>query len=354
MNEARIIYAPTAPTLTATPLTATTPTPTAEFVAAMKEHDAQTGAQVSLAVTHGEELYMREFPPREFLIDGLIARGNCVVLAGRPKSGKSWLAFQIAQAIDTGGYFLARPPKQRVGKVLYLALEDGERRIHERMHVRNWRPNHVAFAFGCYPFDAGEGVAQVANAAAGFDVVIIDTLIATLTAKTDESSNSAMAEIMNRISRFAHESGKAIVIVHHTGKMATEDPFDAIRGASSIRAAYDVGVVLQRQNKEAEAILRVESRDIEAPDMTIRWTGKDGWAYTGDGAQYEQAQKGKRAVKALADLGDWQGVEKIAEHMGISEQSVRAQLKNALAVGAVETKTEDPKGKKPRDLWRVK
>ncbi|MCZ7554753.1 MAG: helicase RepA family protein [Anaerolineales bacterium] len=321
------------------------PQPTAPGAAAMPN------MLVGLSAVCDTELYSRDYPPRKPLIEGLIYRGNCAILAGRPKSGKSWLLFQMAEAIGAGRPFLGRQTTK--AKVLYLALEDGERRIHERMHVRKWQAmGNVSFVFGCLPFDGdGAGLAQVGAAATDFDVIIIDTLIAVLSAETKENDNTAMGAILNGIARYAHESDKAVVLSHHTGKGDSEDPFDAIRGASSIRGAYDLGIVIQRKTKEREAVLRIESRDIEADDMTIIFDGATGWSYEGDASAYEGITAGRKVVKALAELGDGKTAEEIAEHMGVTRQAAQQQLQKAEGRSLVRRESVREGKAKAKDLW---
>ena len=76
------------------------------------------------------ELLSTDFPEPPWAVPGIVPVGLSV-LAGRPKVGKSWLGLQIAHAVGTGGMAL----NQRVtaGKVLYLALEDGPRRLKGRL-----------------------------------------------------------------------------------------------------------------------------------------------------------------------------------------------------------------------------
>ncbi len=50
----------------------------------------------------GDELSDAEFPDPVWLVPGLIPVG-LVVLAGRPKLGKSWMALQLAGAVASGG-----------------------------------------------------------------------------------------------------------------------------------------------------------------------------------------------------------------------------------------------------------
>jgi hypothetical protein len=304
-----------------------------------------------LATTTGVELYTRQYPPREFLLDGLVARGDCVLLAGRPKSGKSWLLLQLAAAIDTGDSFLGRQTKR--GGVLFIALEDGERRIHERLHVRKWKPTASSFSFGLLPLTDG-GLAQLEQAISGYAAVFIDTLRAACGPGTDENDNSTMGGIVQSLADIAHRREITFVISHHTRKGEAEDPFELIRGAGAIRGAYDVGVVIQRKPRELEAVLHIEARDIESDDMTIRFDGATGWSYEGNGERIAEIRAGRAVLRALNDLGDDQPTEAVATKLGVSKEAARKQLTSALGRGLVARKDEHAeRGKKPRDLWSL-
>jgi hypothetical protein len=54
------------------------------------------------------------------------------ILAGRPKLGKSWLMLDVGLAVAAGRYCLGET-KCEQGDVLYLALEDNERRLQSRI-----------------------------------------------------------------------------------------------------------------------------------------------------------------------------------------------------------------------------
>lgn len=58
------------------------------------------------------------------------------MLAGRPKLGKSWLALQLAQASACGGKVFEQSVEP--GPVLYIALEDSERRLQQRLQLQGW------------------------------------------------------------------------------------------------------------------------------------------------------------------------------------------------------------------------
>lgn len=337
---------------------ARTPTPAASATPASTPKPKDTAAPARLAIVSGAELAARKYPDRQFIVAEFIQRGNLVLFAGKPKTGKSWILLQLAHELDAprGGLFLNKPTKP--AKVLYLALEDGERRIHERLAIRNWTPVSAHFySSGMLPLDGG-GMAQLRATAEDFDVVIVDSLRVACGAKVEENNNEVMGAILQALADFAHETEKVVIVVHHLTKASYEDAFDGIRGAGSIRQAYDVGVVMQRKKGEKEAKLVVESRDAEIADMTISFEGgSTGWKYEGDGERLETIRAGKAVVKALSELGGEAPVAELAAHLKITPQAVGQQLNAAEREGLV-TRRDDPedagKKKKPRALWAIK
>jgi len=258
----------------------------AEKAEALAQHAARNPATATpLLVESFADLVSQDFPPQRFLVDGLIPAGQLIMLGGRGKAGKSWLVLQLVAAIDRGIQFLGKPTHR--GRVLYLALEDGRRRMNQRPKILKWHPSaNVDIAFNVETFDrGGEGLAHIRQAIADkrYDLVVIDTLVKTLSAAADENSNTEMGAICNTLADMAHDTGATILIVHHTSKVTTDNPFDNLRGASAIRNSYDAGMLLRRRHGEKEATLYVESRDFDTDDMTIKQADNGaGWEYLGD------------------------------------------------------------------------
>jgi hypothetical protein len=71
------------------------------------------------------------FEALKFIVPDLIVEG-CVLLAGKPKAGKSWFVLDIGLAVACGGYCLG-DKKCEQGDVLYLALEDADRRLQRHI-----------------------------------------------------------------------------------------------------------------------------------------------------------------------------------------------------------------------------
>src|SRR6516225_8080807 len=78
-----------------------------------------------------EELQTKQFKPVRIILPNLIPEG-VTILAGKPKIGKSWLLLDICLAI-AGDRFVLGEIKGGQGDVLYLALEDNERRLKKRV-----------------------------------------------------------------------------------------------------------------------------------------------------------------------------------------------------------------------------
>lgn len=78
------------------------------------------------------DLTARQFKPVTYVIDNVLPTGN-MMLAARPKMRKTWLALQLGIAVATGGKFLEWTCNK--GDVLFLALEDNDRRIRHRIRT---------------------------------------------------------------------------------------------------------------------------------------------------------------------------------------------------------------------------
>src|SRR3954453_4701824 len=131
----------------------------------------------SLVTVSASALMAKEFPPTDYVVEGYIAEG-LTVLAGRPKLGKSWLALDLAISVASGGAALGSVQVQQ-GSVLYLALEDNERRLKSRLSQRLQArpvPEGLVFATHCPRLDKG-GTEAISGWLDGADqprLVIID------------------------------------------------------------------------------------------------------------------------------------------------------------------------------------
>src|SRR5262249_44643537 len=89
------------------------------------------------------------------VVPGIVTEG-LNILAGRPKSCKSWLVLDVGIAVAEGGRVFGLEVEQ--GDVLYLALEDNKRRLKSRMKKlmgkKRW-PARLVLANCWHRMDAG-------------------------------------------------------------------------------------------------------------------------------------------------------------------------------------------------------
>jgi RecA-family ATPase len=71
------------------------------------------------------------FAPIDFIIPGLIPAEGVTLICAKPKVGKSWLLLDMSLSATIARILLGSL-KPTQGAVLYLALEDGPRRVQSR------------------------------------------------------------------------------------------------------------------------------------------------------------------------------------------------------------------------------
>jgi hypothetical protein len=83
------------------------------------------------SVITADALQVKKFDPVRYVLPGFIADG-VTIFAGKPKIGKSWLLYDLCLASAAGRFVLGNM-KPAEGQVLYLALEDSQRRLKQRL-----------------------------------------------------------------------------------------------------------------------------------------------------------------------------------------------------------------------------
>jgi RecA-family ATPase len=216
--------------------------------------DAPPRSAPKLKTISADDLLTRAWPEPRWTVPGLVPVG-LVLLAGRPKVGKSWLALQLAQAVAVGGRFFGEAIAQ--GPVLYVALEDGSRRIAKRMKLQGWPVGRGRCDF-LHRSDAQELDGLGARAAQrltqaieeeGYRLVVIDTL--SRLCHGDQNDVGAMTQALGPIQEAATRLDVTVLVVDHHKKSqrdagATTDPVDDALGSTAKSAVADVLLGLYR------------------------------------------------------------------------------------------------------------
>ena len=125
------------------------------------------------------ELVQKEFKPIQWAVDGILPEG-VTLLVGAPKLGKSWLCLNLAVSVALGGKAFGKVDCQP-GNVLYLALEDNQRRMKRRLLAMDFDdpPANLEFSFDWFRLGDEHGDAYIAkwlNQHSDARLIIVDTL----------------------------------------------------------------------------------------------------------------------------------------------------------------------------------
>lgn len=300
----------------------------------------------------GPWLDAQVFPPLQWAVEGLIPEGFGLVI-GPPKLGKSWFILGQMLAISSGGRALGRiPVEQR--DVLYLALEDGPRRMQSRIRILNGdQPTARGFHFltQAAPDQVVDLIAAWLNKhPAG--VVALDTLGKVMPPSiVGESAYQRDYRVGGTLKRLTDTyPGSSLLVVHHVRKQGSGDWMDSTSGTNGLNGSADWTLSLERGRNEDEAIIRVTGRDVTEGEYAA--TMRDGyWDLAGENlgqsaqiAQMTSKQQGvgdqsAEIIEFVTQHPEGVRAKQVAEHMDSTEDNARRYLGRLVDSGRIERAT---------------
>jgi hypothetical protein len=256
------------------------------------------------AIRNGSWLDEQVFADPTWVVPGVLPEG-CCVLTGHPKFGKSFLVLAIALAAASGGGVLGIPVEQR--PVLYLALEDFDRRIQERA----WKladgaplPEDFYYITRENQDIALDEARKWLEANVGRKpLVIVDTL-EKIRGKRGANSYGDDYEAGTKLQELLAPGG-AVVAVHHNRKdQSSEDFLDDVSGTLGLTGAVDTILNLKRKRTQREGTLSATGRDVEETIYKLLFSDDGNWRAVGtdlaDAAQkLPQDRLGARMLEVL-------------------------------------------------------
>ena len=228
------------------------------------------------------DMQKEDVAPVEYIVDDIMTTG-CYILAGAPKSRKSFLALHVAVSIATGGQVFGQFEVKQKCSVLYLDLEMSKNSVHRRLSSMNFGdwPHNLYFGFNQdWPnrgILAGQDLENRLDNNPDIRVVIIDVL-AQWREPVDPRTPvySSDYDALKQIQRIAQRRNIVIIVVHHTNKTKItkdDNPFDKISGSTGISGAVDAMWLLTRDpESEYASILRMTDRNIAGVDrVELAW-----------------------------------------------------------------------------------
>ena len=290
-------------------------------------------------VRNGSWLDEQVFPALQWAVPGVIPEGMGL-LTGPPKAGKSWAVLGVGLAVADGGCAFGKIPTGTPRPVLYLALEDGDRRLQDRCrqlligepipalfeYVTTSTPTEVPVLIGAW----------LAQHASERPLVMLDTLGKVMPPSSPGESAYARDYRVGGVLKQLVDvhPGSTLLVVHHIRKQAGEDWMDSTSGTNGLNGAADFTINLNRARGESSATLRVTGRDVREGEYAMN--NVDGSWYL-DGRTLDEAERNAEQTKATAGLGDQQA--DIVRLVNASPGGVRAsEVSNELDIDATKAR----------------
>jgi RecA-family ATPase len=255
---------------------------------------------------NGAWLASQDFAPLHYAVPGLLPEGF-TVLAGPPKAGKSWLVLDWLLAIAAGGRAISSIPIGGARPVLYLALEDSDRRMQERCRALLGRapawPERFWYKTEAHPGALFLVVDEFLGRFPDAGLVVVDTLGKVMprgmNGETTYDRDYRIGSEFHLIAK--RHPGLAVIACHHTRQAESEDFVEKVSGTSGLIGAADTVAVLTRSRFSGEGLLKMTGRDIAEEQYAL--TSRDGiWRLAG--ADLAQAATAARELAEAQQLGE--------------------------------------------------
>ena len=214
-----------------------------------------------------------------FLVDQLIEEDSNILMAAAPKSHKTNMALHLGVCAAAGRSFLGAfrvPEPLRCGLIL---MEDRQHRVRRRIE-------RIANSEGVQPESLGGRLhfwfrppLRLGDAAAirelgdyveslDLDLLVVDSW-SYVSAGDSNSADEVTPQLMALSGLRDRRPGLVNLLVVHAGKHQEhrgDRVTDIIRGSGAFGAWYDTGILLTRKDEQTPVTVRVEHRDLPAPE----------------------------------------------------------------------------------------
>jgi hypothetical protein len=286
------------------------------------------------------DLLKKVFPDPRWAVKGVLPEG-LTILGGKPKAGKSILALNLCLQIALGGKAMQVIPVEQ-GTTLYLALEDVQRRLKDRigrMLEFDPAPDNLLL-FTEWP-RLGEGGAKALDKILTDNpdtrLLVIDTLAKIRPpSKSNGNLYSDDYAVIDTLKRIADKHEVSVLIVHHLRKMEGEDVFDTFSGTLGLTGAAD-GLMVMRRNGTGQMILSLRGRDVEEQEYVLEFDPwMFSWKIAGKAVDVKSTDEKQILFDCLKDADGPMTPKEIEDTTGLRGHYIRKTLPALLKEGTVQ------------------
>ena len=235
-----------------------------------------------LHLISADTLFYQPLDHPKMLIDGILSNG-LAILSGDSKIGKSWMVLWLCLKISQGEPVWGLPTAKT--DVIYLALEDNDWRIQQRMQdLVDEPPKNLHFGFSCGKLGAEleSQIKAVLDDNPNTGLLFLDTL--QMVRDNVSSRVNAYAQDykdLSALKKIADDHKMCIFLVHHNRKEHDgSNVFNDMTGSTGIAGVADTCMVLRKEDRFGnDAVLSITGRDIEEKRLKLTMR-KNVWEVT--------------------------------------------------------------------------
>ena len=282
---------------------------------------------------------------RSWLVDTLWQEQGVGILGGDPKTGKTFMALDLAIAVASGQPCLGHYPVRTPGPVLLYAAEDADHIVRARLeaiaHTARTPFESLDIAVIETPvmrLDEADHRDRLANTVSQVRprVLILDPLVRLHS--RDENAVGEIAPILAFLRDLQRSFATAVLLVHHARKSGGNRPGKALRGSGELFAWTDSLAYLQRRRQRI--FLTLEHRaapshdDIEL-ELVTHDHGPALRRAAPTGAPPPDETPRDRILQVLEGADTPLSVRQIRERAGVRNTTVSTALEQLCAAGRI-------------------
>ena len=293
-------------------------TSSAAATAIEKAATGSTTKTVPSSIFSAADLRTMTFEPVRYVLPRFIVEG-LTLLVGRPKVGKSWWVLDLCLGCAAGLITLGKL-KAMEGDVLYLALEDGKRRLQKRLDKLlpifggEWPERLKLVPMGGWRRADQGGLDDIeawCHSVPKPVLIVIDTLERFRKPANGKSPlYSSDYEAITGLQQIAGKYQVAIVVLHHDRKSDADDAFDTVSGTLGLTGAADTILIIKRRPNGV--VLYARGRDIEESETAMQFDKQTcRWTILGQAAEVLRSNERAKVIDAITAAGKPLSVQEI-------------------------------------------
>jgi len=293
------------------------------------------------------------FPQPEHLVEGMIPKGDKVMIVAMPHRMKSWFTTGLALAATCAGTVLGKLVVPKPVRTMLVQVEDSPGEVQKRLRAfleteqfRGCDPANVRIVdrteFTEFSAEWCERFVRQATEWKA-DLIIFDVLRKFFVMHGDINSSTDTAVFLEIIDKIRYTTGAAVVLVHHENRKEAELMW-ASAGSYNL-PGWATSVIQFKKKTEDKGVTRVEievdnkfANSLEPMRMVLDFNSSNPLTL-------ENLEEGTGFREAMDGLGTYWTLRDLMEVIQATRSSANRRLRKWIEDGKVEKMSGGKKGR---------